>query len=57
MFIFVFTDGRDTDPNSSIKFIRKLESNLFGAKIASISEDIMLWIEITGGKEQGLHMT
>jgi len=36
VYIHVFTDGRDTDPNSSIKFIRKLESNLFGAKIASV---------------------
>ena len=36
VFIHAFTDGRDTDPKSGIKFIEKLEKNLFGAKIATI---------------------
>jgi 2,3-bisphosphoglycerate-independent phosphoglycerate mutase len=36
VFIHAFTDGRDTDPNSSKGFINELESNLYGAKIASI---------------------
>jgi len=36
VFIHAFTDGRDCDPKSSVRFIQKLEQNLFGAKIASI---------------------
>ena len=36
VFVHVFTDGRDTDPKSGINFLRQLEKNLFGAKIASI---------------------
>jgi 2,3-bisphosphoglycerate-independent phosphoglycerate mutase len=36
VFIHAFTDGRDCDPQSSKGFIKKLEQNLFGAKIASI---------------------
>ena len=37
VFIHAFTDGRDCDPKSGKSFIKKLEKNLFGAKIASIS--------------------
>ena len=36
VFIHAFTDGRDCDPKSSVRFIKKLEQNLFGAKIASV---------------------
>ena len=36
VFVHVFTDGRDTDPKSGTNFLRQLEKNLFGAKIASI---------------------
>ena len=36
VFIHAFTDGRDCDPKSGIGFIRQLEQNLFGARIASI---------------------
>ena len=36
VYIHAFTDGRDCDPKSSIRFIQKLEGNLFGAKIATI---------------------
>ena len=36
VFIHAFTDGRDCDPKSGKGFIKKLEQNLFGAKIASI---------------------
>ena len=36
VFIHAFSDGRDCDPKSSIKFIKKLEKNLHGAKIASL---------------------
>ena len=36
VFVHAFTDGRDCDPKSGIEFISALESNLFGAKIASI---------------------
>ena len=37
VYIHVFTDGRDCDPKSAKNFIKELENNLFGAKIASIS--------------------
>ena len=37
VYIHAFTDGRDCDPKSAKNFIKKLEKNLFGAKIASIS--------------------
>ena len=36
VFVHVFTDGRDCNPKSGKGFIKKLEQNLFGAKIASI---------------------
>ncbi|MDA0682777.1 MAG: 2,3-bisphosphoglycerate-independent phosphoglycerate mutase, partial [Bacteroidetes bacterium] len=36
VFIHAFTDGRDCDPKSGKGFIKKLEQNLFGAKIASV---------------------
>ncbi|MEE2953822.1 MAG: 2,3-bisphosphoglycerate-independent phosphoglycerate mutase [Bacteroidota bacterium] len=36
VFIHAFTDGRDTDPKKGKEFITKLESNLHGAKIASV---------------------
>ena len=36
VFIHAFTDGRDCDPKSGIGFIKQLEQNLFGARIASI---------------------
>ena len=36
VFVHAFTDGRDTDPKSGKEFIQKLESNLYGAKIASV---------------------
>ncbi|MAX68260.1 MAG: phosphoglycerate mutase (2,3-diphosphoglycerate-independent), partial [Flavobacteriales bacterium] len=36
VFVHAFTDGRDCDPKSGKEFIKKLEKNLFGAKIASI---------------------
>ena len=36
VFIHAFTDGRDCDPKSGIGFIKQLEKNLFGARIASI---------------------
>jgi len=36
VFIHAFTDGRDCDPKSGKGFIKQLEQNLFGAKIASI---------------------
>ena len=36
VFVHAFTDGRDCDPKSGKGFIKKLEHNLFGAKIASI---------------------
>ena len=36
VFIHAFTDGRDCDPKSAIKLIKKLEKNLFGAKIATV---------------------
>ena len=37
VFVHAFTDGRDCDPKSGKGFIQKLEKNLFGAKIASVS--------------------
>ena len=37
VYIHAFTDGRDCDPKSAKNFIKELENNLFGAKIASIS--------------------
>ena len=36
VFVHAFTDGRDCDPKSGMGFIKKLEKNLFGAKIASV---------------------
>ena len=36
VFIHIFTDGRDCDPKSGIQFIKQLEQNLHGARIASI---------------------
>ena len=36
VFVHAFTDGRDSDPKSGINFLKQLEENLFGAKIASI---------------------
>jgi len=36
VFIHAFTDGRDCDSKSGIGFIKQLEKNLFGARIASI---------------------
>ena len=36
VYIHAFTDGRDTDPKSAITFIEELQSNLYGAKIASL---------------------
>ena len=36
VFIHAFTDGRDCDPKSGKRFIKQLEQNLFGARIASI---------------------
>jgi len=36
VFVHAFTDGRDCDPKSSMRFIQKLEQNLFGARIATI---------------------
>ena len=36
VFIHAFTDGRDCDPKSGKGFIKKLEQNLIGAKIASV---------------------
>ncbi|MAW20937.1 MAG: phosphoglycerate mutase (2,3-diphosphoglycerate-independent) [Flavobacteriales bacterium] len=36
VFIHAFTDGRDCDPKSGKDFIKDLERNLFGAKIASV---------------------
>jgi len=39
IFIHAFTDGRDTDPQSGLAFISRLQQNLFvnGGKIASIT--------------------
>ncbi len=36
VFVHAFTDGRDCDPKSGKEFIKKLEQNLYGAKIASV---------------------
>jgi len=36
IFIHAFTDGRDCDPKSGKQFIKNLEKNLYGAKIASV---------------------
>ena len=36
VFVHAFMDGRDCDPKSGKEFIKELEHNLFGAKIASI---------------------
>ena len=36
VFVHAFTDGRDCDPKSGKRFIKKLEKNLYGAKIASV---------------------
>ena len=36
VYIHLFTDGRDTSPTGSVNYIKKLQKNLFGAKIASI---------------------
>jgi len=36
VFVHAFMDGRDCDPKSGKGFIKQLEQNLFGAKIASI---------------------
>jgi 2,3-bisphosphoglycerate-independent phosphoglycerate mutase len=36
VYIHAFTDGRDTDPKSAVSFIEKLQSNSYGAKIASV---------------------
>ena len=36
VFVHAFTDGRDCDPKSGLKFIQELEENLHGAQIASV---------------------
>ena len=36
VFVHAFTDGRDCDPKSGLRFIQKLEKNLHGAQIASV---------------------
>ena len=36
VFVHAFTDGRDCDPKSGLKFIQKLELNLHGAQIATV---------------------
>ena len=36
VFVHAFTDGRDTDPKSGKQFLEELESNLHGARIASV---------------------
>ncbi len=36
VFVHAFTDGRDCDPKSGLRFIQELEKNLQGAKIASV---------------------
>ena len=36
VFVHAFTDGRDCDPKSGLKFIQELEKNLHGAQIASV---------------------
>jgi 2,3-bisphosphoglycerate-independent phosphoglycerate mutase len=37
VYVHIFTDGRDCNPRSAKKFIKQLEKNLNGAKIATIS--------------------
>ena len=37
VYVHVFTDGRDCDPKSAQDFIKQLEGNLYGARIASVS--------------------
>ena len=36
VFVHAFTDGRDCDPKSGLRFIQELEKNLQGAKIATV---------------------
>ena len=36
VFIHAFTDGRDTDPKSGIGFLKDLNQNLYGAKLATV---------------------
>ena len=36
VFVHAFTDGRDCDPKSGLRFIQELEENLYGAQIASV---------------------
>ena len=36
VFVHAFTDGRDCDPKSAVKLIKRLEKNLFGAKVATV---------------------
>ena len=36
VFVHAFTDGRDCDPKSGLRFIQELEKNLYGAQIASV---------------------
>ncbi len=36
VFVHAFTDGRDCDPKSGLRFIQKLEKNLHGAQIVSV---------------------
>ena len=36
VYVHAFTDGRDCDPKSGLKFIQELEKNLHGAQIASL---------------------
>jgi 2,3-bisphosphoglycerate-independent phosphoglycerate mutase len=37
VYVHIFTDGRDCDPRSAQAFIKQLESNLYGARVASFS--------------------
>ena len=36
VFVHAFTDGRDCDPKSGLRFIQELEKNLHGAQISSV---------------------
>lgn len=36
VYVHAFTDGRDCDPKSGLRFIKELEKNLYGAQIASV---------------------
>ena len=38
VFVHAFTDGRDTDPKSGVRFVNELEESMVrsGAKIASV---------------------